>query len=46
MMNLCGIHGNLELGDPCAEIVELLDPYRLDEQSKAGFVGCKSIRHR
>ncbi|OIT19197.1 PREDICTED: pentatricopeptide repeat-containing protein At4g32450, mitochondrial-like [Nicotiana attenuata] len=42
MMNLCRIHGNLELGDRCAEIVELLDPSRLDEQSKAGFLAVKA----
>ncbi|XP_055810069.1 pentatricopeptide repeat-containing protein At4g32450, mitochondrial-like [Solanum dulcamara] len=42
MMNLCRIHGNLELGDRCAEIVELLDPSRLDEQSKAGFLDVKA----
>ncbi|CAN4124475.1 unnamed protein product [Withania somnifera] len=41
MMNLCRIHGNLELGDRCAEIVELLDPSRLDEQSKTGFLAVK-----
>lgn len=42
MMNLSRIHGNLELGDRCAEIVELLDPSRLDEQSKAGFLAVKA----
>ncbi|KAF3631709.1 Pentatricopeptide repeat-containing protein [Capsicum annuum] len=42
MMNLCRIHGNLELGDRCAGIVELLDPSRLDEQSKAGFLAVKA----
>uniref|UniRef100_A0A0V0IV40 Putative pentatricopeptide repeat-containing protein-like n=1 Tax=Solanum chacoense TaxID=4108 RepID=A0A0V0IV40_SOLCH len=42
MMNLCRIHGNLELGDRCAEIVELLDPSRLDEQSKTGFLAVKA----
>ncbi|CAN4081281.1 unnamed protein product [Withania somnifera] len=41
MMNLCRIHGNLELGDRCSEIVELLDPSRLDEQSKTGFLAVK-----
>lgn len=38
LMNLCRIHGNLELGDRCAEIVEQLDPSRLNEKSKAGLV--------
>ncbi|KAH0743193.1 hypothetical protein KY290_031186 [Solanum tuberosum] len=39
MMNLRTIHGNSEL----AEIVELLDPSRLDEQSsKAGFLAVKA----
>ncbi|KAJ8569951.1 hypothetical protein K7X08_006528 [Anisodus acutangulus] len=42
MMNLCRIHGNLELGDRCAEIVELQDPSRLDEQSKVGFLAVKA----
>ncbi|KAJ8547941.1 hypothetical protein K7X08_021177 [Anisodus acutangulus] len=42
MMNLSRIHGNLELGDRCAEIVELLDPSRLDEQSKSGFLAVKA----
>ncbi|XP_060215327.1 pentatricopeptide repeat-containing protein At4g32450, mitochondrial-like [Lycium barbarum] len=42
MMNLCRIQGNLELGDRCAEIVECLDPSRLDEQSKAGFLAVKA----
>ncbi|KAI9160183.1 hypothetical protein LWI28_005885 [Acer negundo] len=38
MMNLCRIHGDLELGDRCAELVEQLDPARLSEQSKAGLL--------
>ncbi|KAI9160379.1 hypothetical protein LWI28_007609 [Acer negundo] len=38
MMNLCRIHGDLELGDRCAELVEQLDPARLNEQSKAGLL--------
>ncbi|KAK1578293.1 hypothetical protein Q3G72_029153 [Acer saccharum] len=38
MMNLCRIHGDLELGDRCAELVEQLDSARLGEQSKAGLL--------
>lgn len=42
LMNLCRIHGNIELGDRCAELVEQLDPSRLNEQSKAGLVPVKA----
>ncbi|KAK4349322.1 hypothetical protein RND71_032077 [Anisodus tanguticus] len=37
-----------ELGawDRCAEIVELLDPSRLDEQSKAGFLAVKPSKEK
>ncbi|CAN0910010.1 Pentatricopeptide repeat-containing protein At2g25580 [Linum grandiflorum] len=38
LMSLCRIQGNTELGDRCAEIVEQLDPTRLNEQSKAGLI--------
>ncbi|XP_050236985.1 pentatricopeptide repeat-containing protein At4g32450, mitochondrial [Mercurialis annua] len=38
LMNLSRVHGNLELGDRCAELVEILDPSRLNKQSKAGLV--------
>lgn len=41
LMNLCRIHGHQELGDRCAELVELLDPSRINEQSKAGLVPLK-----
>ncbi|XVF00464.1 hypothetical protein REPUB_Repub04eG0003300 [Reevesia pubescens] len=41
LMNLCRVHGHLELGDRCAELVELLDPSRLNEQSKAGLIPLK-----
>ncbi|KAF2304791.1 hypothetical protein GH714_037990 [Hevea brasiliensis] len=41
LMNLSRLHGNLELGDRCAELVELLDPSKLIEQSKAGLVAGK-----
>ena len=40
-MNLCRVHGHLELGDRCAELVEQLDPSRLNEQSKAGLIPVK-----
>ncbi|KAF8009309.1 hypothetical protein BT93_J0343 [Corymbia citriodora subsp. variegata] len=38
LMNLCRIHGHAELGDRCAELVEQLDPSRLNEQSRSGLV--------
>ncbi|KAK8652831.1 hypothetical protein V6N13_126854 [Hibiscus sabdariffa] len=38
LMNLCRVHGHLELGDRCAELVKQLDPSRLNEQSKAGLI--------
>ncbi|KAI4317853.1 hypothetical protein L6164_025685 [Bauhinia variegata] len=41
LMNLCRVHGHLELGDRCAELVEQLDPSRLIEQSKAGLLPIK-----
>ncbi|XP_023639893.1 pentatricopeptide repeat-containing protein At2g25580 [Capsella rubella] len=42
LMNLSRVHGNLELGDHCAELVELLDPTRLNKQSREGFVPVKA----
>ncbi|KAK7383475.1 hypothetical protein VNO78_29154 [Psophocarpus tetragonolobus] len=42
LMNLCRVHGNTGLGDHCAELVEQLDPSRLNEQSKAGLVPLKA----
>lgn len=38
LMNFCRMHGNLELGERCADIVQLLDPSRLNEQSREGLV--------
>ena len=38
LMNLCRVHGHLELGDRRAELVEQLDPSRLNEQSKSGLI--------
>ncbi|CAK8534689.1 unnamed protein product [Lathyrus sativus] len=38
LMNCCRVHGNTELGDRCAELVEKLDPSRLNEKSKAGLL--------
>ncbi|GJY65907.1 hypothetical protein Tco_0468145 [Tanacetum coccineum] len=35
-------YGETELGDRCYELVQLLDPSRLDEQSKAGLVPVKA----
>ncbi|KAL7585850.1 hypothetical protein Lser_V15G44771 [Lactuca serriola] len=42
MMNQSRVHGDLELGDHCAEILNLRDPSRLDEQSKSGLIPIKS----
>ncbi|KAA8532685.1 hypothetical protein F0562_032718 [Nyssa sinensis] len=42
LMNLCRVYGNMELGDRCAELVELLDSSRLNEQSKAGLIPVKA----
>ncbi|KAJ0032007.1 hypothetical protein Pint_14500 [Pistacia integerrima] len=42
LMNVCRIHGNLELGDRCAELVEQLDPSRLNEKTKVGLVPVKA----
>ncbi|CAK9176302.1 unnamed protein product [Ilex paraguariensis] len=42
LMNLCRVHGNMELGDRCAEFVELLDCSRLNEQSTAGLIPVKA----
>jgi len=41
LMNLCRVHGHIELGDRCAEFVEQLDPSRLNEQSKGGLLPVK-----
>ncbi|TYI49697.1 hypothetical protein E1A91_D12G052500v1 [Gossypium mustelinum] len=41
LMNLCRIHGHLELGDRCAELVNQLDASRLNDQSKAGLIPLK-----
>ncbi|XP_073145549.1 pentatricopeptide repeat-containing protein At4g32450, mitochondrial-like [Henckelia pumila] len=38
LMNFCRMHGNLELGERCADIVQLLDPSRLNEQSREGLI--------
>ncbi|XP_065859814.1 pentatricopeptide repeat-containing protein At4g32450, mitochondrial-like [Euphorbia lathyris] len=43
LMMLSRIHGNKELGDRCAELVEALDPSQLNEQSKAGLVPVKDL---
>ncbi|KAK7281808.1 hypothetical protein RIF29_10103 [Crotalaria pallida] len=42
LMNLCRAHGNTELADRCAKLVEQLDPSRLNEQSKAGLLPVKA----
>ncbi|CAM8963497.1 unnamed protein product [Rhodiola kirilowii] len=38
MMNVCSIHGNTELRDRCAEVVQELYPTRFPEELKAGLV--------
>ncbi|KAG8380207.1 hypothetical protein BUALT_Bualt07G0169400 [Buddleja alternifolia] len=38
LMKFCRIHGNTELGDRCADLVHVLDPSRLNDQSKAGLI--------
>ncbi|XP_071707833.1 pentatricopeptide repeat-containing protein At4g32450, mitochondrial-like [Rutidosis leptorrhynchoides] len=42
LMNNCRVHGNMELGDRCLELIELLDPARLDEETKAGLIPIKA----
>ncbi|XP_071700751.1 pentatricopeptide repeat-containing protein At2g34370, mitochondrial-like [Rutidosis leptorrhynchoides] len=42
LMNNCRVHGDTELGDRCLELIELLDPTRLDEQTKAGLIPIKA----
>ena len=41
LMDLCRVHGHMELGDRCAELVEQLDPSRMNEQLKAGLLPVK-----
>ncbi|KAL0441314.1 UNVERIFIED_CONTAM: Pentatricopeptide repeat-containing protein [Sesamum radiatum] len=38
LMKFSRIHGNMELGDRCAELIQLLDPSHLNEQSRAGLI--------
>ncbi|CAN7062923.1 unnamed protein product [Brassica oleracea var. botrytis] len=42
LMNLSRVHGDLELGDRCAEIVEELDPTRLNQQARDGYLPVKA----
>ncbi|CAN8315082.1 unnamed protein product [Cochlearia groenlandica] len=42
LMNLSRVHGDLELGDRCAEMVQELDPTRLTKQSREGFLPVKA----
>ncbi|XP_077233190.1 pentatricopeptide repeat-containing protein At4g32450, mitochondrial-like [Tasmannia lanceolata] len=42
LMNLSRVHGNMELGDRFAEIIESLDASRLTEQSKVGLLPIKA----
>ncbi|XP_050363575.1 pentatricopeptide repeat-containing protein At2g15690, mitochondrial-like isoform X2 [Argentina anserina] len=38
LMHYCRVHGFLELGDRCAELVDQLNPSCLNEQAKAGLI--------
>ncbi|CAA2939548.1 Hypothetical predicted protein [Olea europaea subsp. europaea] len=40
--NFCRIHGHKVLGDRCAELVELVDPSRLDDQSRDDLMSIKA----
>ncbi|ESQ52035.1 hypothetical protein EUTSA_v10017960mg [Eutrema salsugineum] len=42
LMNLCWVHGDLELGDRLAELVKKLDALRLKQESNAGLVAKKA----
>ncbi|XP_071698808.1 pentatricopeptide repeat-containing protein At4g32450, mitochondrial-like [Rutidosis leptorrhynchoides] len=42
LMNNCHVYGDTELGDRCLELIELLDPTRLNEQTKAGLIPIKA----
>ena len=42
LMHCARIQGDVELGDRCAEIVELLEPGRLSGESKAGLLPVKA----
>ncbi|KAL1207337.1 Pentatricopeptide repeat-containing protein [Cardamine amara subsp. amara] len=41
LMNLCWVHGDLELGDRLAELVKKLDATRMNKESNAGLVVAK-----
>ncbi|PWA97178.1 pentatricopeptide repeat (PPR) superfamily protein [Artemisia annua] len=42
LMKQCRVYGETELGDRCCELVQLLDPSRLDDQSRAGLIPVKA----
>nr|GEX06613.1 pentatricopeptide repeat-containing protein At4g32450, mitochondrial-like [Tanacetum cinerariifolium] len=42
LLKQCRVYGETELGDRCCELVQLLDPSRLDEQSKACLIPVKA----
>lgn len=42
LMNLSRAYGHIELGDRCAELIDLIDPTLLDDQSKAGLIPAKA----
>ncbi|KAF9603438.1 hypothetical protein IFM89_036139 [Coptis chinensis] len=41
LMHLCRIHGNTELGNYCAELVDFLEPSRLTDHSRKGLLPVK-----
>ncbi|XP_010252388.1 PREDICTED: pentatricopeptide repeat-containing protein At4g32450, mitochondrial-like [Nelumbo nucifera] len=41
LMNLSRVHGHMELGDHCAELVGHLDPSRMTDELKVGLVPIK-----
>lgn len=42
LMNLCWVHGDIELGDRFAELVKKLDATRMNKESNAGLVAAKA----
>lgn len=41
LMNLSRVYGHVELGDRCAELVDLMEPTRLQDQAKEGLIPAK-----
>ncbi|KAH7847770.1 hypothetical protein Vadar_030062 [Vaccinium darrowii] len=42
LMKASRVHGHTELGDRCAELLELVDPTCLDDKSKGGLIPVKA----